>query len=169
MNSGEYFWILLKFFETWKTVEMKKDSEKETSPASYLEGSAFLPRHCIFFVKKTPLSRSRANPGVKWGKTVKKKVTERALIGSRFFSRTVLEFFWDSEEHDFHFSCWRDSVRPHEKRHENTSGNFGTVPGDCSPKKKSYFFSNYRLVMTGTIHIFWPEHFRLPATSAFTV
>ena len=87
------------------TVEMKKDSEKETSPESILDVSAFLPRHCIFFVKKTPLSRSRANPGVKWGKTVKKEVTERALIGSRFFSRTVLEFFWDFEEHDFHFSC----------------------------------------------------------------
>ena len=75
---------------------------------------------------------------------------ENLFCGSRFVSRTVLDIFWDSEEHDFYFSCWLDYVGPHEKRHENTSGNFRTLPGDCSPKKVK-FFSDYRLFMTGTI------------------
>ena len=41
-NTSEYSLILLKIFENWKTVELKKDSEKDTSPESYLEGTAFL-------------------------------------------------------------------------------------------------------------------------------
>ena len=34
-------------------------------------------------------------------------ITKREILffGSVFFSRTVLDFFLDSEEHDFHFSC----------------------------------------------------------------
>ena len=72
-------------------------------------------------------------------------ITKREILffSSRFFSRTVLEFFWDSEEHDFHFSCWRDwhlQCTTSWKRHASTSGDFRTVPGDCSPKKSRIFF-----------------------------
>ena len=48
------------------------------------------------------------------------------------------------------------SVRPHEIKHENTSGDFRRGPflGTVRQKKRPYFFSDYRLVMTGTIRRF---------------
>ena len=79
-------------------------------------------------------------------------ITKREILffSSRFFSRTVLEFFWDSEEHDFHFhvdvqctTSWKKTWKHFWGLPDRSWGLFA--------KKKSYFFR--------TIAQLWPAQY----------